>query len=133
MATDRLRDALAELVSVGDLPAAVRAEIGASWHRSVRSGLRPDQLKSVFDAEIDADALLVRAARPVLDELAEDLSGSRVGVVCRASGGHRSPSARRVDEPPVGDPQPAVHVDELDKRLVDLEEVDGEPPQVGQR
>jgi DNA-binding CsgD family transcriptional regulator len=81
MASHHLRNALALFVSEGDLAAPVRPEIGASWDRSVRSGLRPDQFEAKFDSNINSGGALVRAARPVLDEVAADLSGFSVGVV----------------------------------------------------
>jgi DNA-binding CsgD family transcriptional regulator len=76
-----LRGALAALLAGGDLPRPVRDEISASWQRSAASGLKPDQVEVPFDPDFDGDGLLVRAARPVLDQLAIELSGARVGVV----------------------------------------------------
>ena len=85
MATSRraseLRDALATLVSSGAVPGAVRPEIGASWHRSVEFGLRPETFTVPHDGDADGDGRLVRAARAVLDQLSEDLSTTRLGVV----------------------------------------------------
>lgn len=88
MASTHLRHALALFVSEGDLAAPVRPEIGASWDRSVRSGLRPNQFDAEFDSDINSGAALIRAAHPVLDEVAGDLSGSSVGVVLTDERGH---------------------------------------------
>jgi sigma-54 dependent transcriptional regulator, acetoin dehydrogenase operon transcriptional activator AcoR len=88
MASSHLRNALELFVSEGDLAAPVRSEIGASWDRSVRSGLRPDRFEARFDSNINAGGALVGAARPVLDEVAADLSGFNVGVVLTDERGH---------------------------------------------
>jgi DNA-binding CsgD family transcriptional regulator len=63
------------------LPGYVREHIGASWQRSLQSRLSPDRLDVPWDPDVDDDGLLVRAARPVLDQLASDLAGSRVAVL----------------------------------------------------
>ena len=76
-----LRDALATLLAGGDVASHVRHEIGASWRRSAASGLKPAHVEVPFDPDVDGDGLLVRAARPVLDQLALDLTGAPVGVV----------------------------------------------------
>jgi DNA-binding CsgD family transcriptional regulator len=59
---------------------APRQEIGASWHRSAQAGLTRERFEVPF-LDFDDDGPLVRAARPVLDELMEDLATSGVGVV----------------------------------------------------
>jgi transcriptional regulator of acetoin/glycerol metabolism len=84
----QMRNALALFVSEGDLVAPVRPEIGASWDRSLRSGLRPDQFDAKFDSNINSEGVLIRAARAVLDEVATDLSGFSVGVVLTDERGH---------------------------------------------
>jgi DNA-binding CsgD family transcriptional regulator len=88
MAADRLRDALSEFVDAGQVPASVRTEISESWRRSLQAGLRPEKFDVPFDSTVDSDALLVRAAVPVLDDLIGDLSGAIVGVVLTDEGGH---------------------------------------------
>ena len=88
MAADRLRDALSEFVDAGQVPASVRTEISESWRRSLQAGLRPEHFDVPFDSTVDSDALLVRAAVPVLDDLIGDLSGAIVGVVLTDEGGH---------------------------------------------
>ncbi|MDQ4067904.1 MAG: LuxR C-terminal-related transcriptional regulator, partial [Actinomycetota bacterium] len=92
-----LRGALARLVAGGDVPDHVRGHIGASWRRSVESGLIPQRVDVPFDPEVEANGLLVRAARPVLDQLAVDLSGARVAVLLADEGGQVVD--RRVSEP----------------------------------
>jgi transcriptional regulator of acetoin/glycerol metabolism len=79
--TADLRGALRTLVAGGELPGFVREHIGASWRRSLQSGLSPHRLDVPFDGDVDSDGLLVRAARPVLDQLAADLAGSSVAVL----------------------------------------------------
>jgi DNA-binding CsgD family transcriptional regulator len=64
-----------------DSEPAPRQEIGASWDRSVRAGLRPEHFEVPFLSDFDGDGPLVRAARPVLDDLTEDLATYGVGVV----------------------------------------------------
>jgi DNA-binding CsgD family transcriptional regulator len=76
-----LRGALAALLAGSDVPCQVRDEISASWRRSAESGLKPDQFEVPFDPDVDADGLLSRAARPVLQQLALDLSGAPVAVL----------------------------------------------------
>src|SRR5258707_231665 len=78
---DALRDALARGVVGGQVPGVVREEIAASWQRSSLTGLRPDRFEVPHDAEFDLDALLVGAARPVLDQLVEDLVPTRISVL----------------------------------------------------
>src|SRR4051794_33505450 len=88
VAADRLRDALSELVDDGQVPASVRTEISDSWRRSVQAGLRPERLDVPFDPTVDSDALLVRAAAPVLEDLTGDLAGAVVAVVLTDDRGH---------------------------------------------
>jgi DNA-binding CsgD family transcriptional regulator len=83
-----LRRGLARVVAGGEPPDSVRAPIGPSWRRAVASGLRPDQFAVPFDPDVDGDGPLVRAALPVLDQLAGDLAGAGVGVVLADARGH---------------------------------------------
>src|SRR4051794_32274922 len=76
-----LRGALDALVGGRDDAVGVRDAIGASWQRSATTGLRPDHFEVPFDPQMDSDGLLVRAARPVLDQLAVDLREAPVGVL----------------------------------------------------
>jgi DNA-binding CsgD family transcriptional regulator len=78
------RVALRDALSGGGVDAvrgAVREEIAASWQRSSSTGLRPDRLEVPHDPDLDRDALLVGAAGPVLDQLADDLVSTRISVV----------------------------------------------------
>ena len=59
---------------------APREEIGASWHRSARAGLSRGRFEVPF-LDFDDDGPLARTARPVLEELVEDLATTGVGVV----------------------------------------------------
>jgi DNA-binding CsgD family transcriptional regulator len=83
-----LRRGLARVVAGGEPPDGVRAPIGPSWRRSVAFGLRPDRFDVPLDPDVDGDGPLVRAARPVLDQLAGDLAGAGVGVVVADARGH---------------------------------------------
>jgi DNA-binding CsgD family transcriptional regulator len=47
----------------------------------VAAGLRPEHLHVPFDPDVESGGLLVRAARPVLDQLAADLAGAPVAVL----------------------------------------------------
>ena len=80
-AADRVRDALAELMNDAAASATVRSEIRDSWRRSFEAGLRPDRFDVPFEAVVEADVPLVRAAVPVLDSVVEDLAGLSVSVV----------------------------------------------------
>ncbi|MBV8949681.1 MAG: hypothetical protein JOZ99_02315 [Actinobacteria bacterium] len=59
----------------------MRSPIIDSWRRVKSSGLRPDRFDPPFAADLDAAERLVSVAQPVLDRLAEDLAGTRVGVI----------------------------------------------------
>ncbi len=81
MVADRIREALAGLMNDAPASASVRSEIRDSWYRSLQAGLRPERCDVPFDEAVDSDALLVRAALPVLDSLVEDLTGVSLSVV----------------------------------------------------
>ena len=98
---DALREALALLVAAGDGPHVVREEIVASWRRSSQTGLRPDRFEVPHDPDVDSDALLVGAAHPVLDQLADDLVPTRMSVLLTDDRAHVLD--RRV-------PDPSLHV-----------------------
>ncbi|MEU0510066.1 helix-turn-helix domain-containing protein [Amycolatopsis sp. NPDC006125] len=58
----------------GELPSAAEAEIRDSWRRSWRSGVRPDLPLERLDAvDVDQRSRLLRAALPVLDQVAAEL------------------------------------------------------------
>jgi DNA-binding CsgD family transcriptional regulator len=67
-------------MSTTHLDGTVRAEIAASWRRSVSHGLVPDRLTVPYQAEVDGGRL-ERAARPVADQLSQDLAGTGVSLV----------------------------------------------------
>jgi sigma-54 dependent transcriptional regulator, acetoin dehydrogenase operon transcriptional activator AcoR len=55
----------------------LRPEIAMSWYRSLMCGLRPDaSTEPLALSDIDHGSRLARAAKPVVDALAEDLRGS---------------------------------------------------------
>jgi DNA-binding CsgD family transcriptional regulator len=83
-----LRETLAAFLAGRDVGHGPRDEIGASWRRSAASGLRPDHVEVPFDPDVDSEGMLVRAARPVIDQLAVDLTGAPVGVVLTNERGH---------------------------------------------
>ena len=62
------------------LDGQVREEIAASWRRSVSHGIMPDRLSVPYQAEVDGGRL-ERAARPVADQLSQDLAGTGVSLV----------------------------------------------------
>ncbi len=77
-----LRGALASLMRGAGTPEGVRGAISESWLRSAAAGLDPLRLDVPYGSDTDDDGeRLQRAAKPVLDHLAEDLDGSRVGVL----------------------------------------------------
>lgn len=94
---DALRDALTVVVAAGNIPEGVREEIAVSWQRSSRTGLRPDRFEVPHDPDFDAGALLVGAARPVLDQLADDLVPTRISIVL--TDGRARVLDRRVADP----------------------------------
>jgi transcriptional regulator of acetoin/glycerol metabolism len=59
----------------------VRREIADSWQRSLRAGVDATRLEVPYTTEVDVDGRLASCARPVLDQLEQQLSGTAVGVV----------------------------------------------------
>jgi transcriptional regulator of acetoin/glycerol metabolism/DNA-binding CsgD family transcriptional regulator len=76
-----LRGALAALLHDGEAPTPVRDNIWTSWRRSAASGLSPERFAAPYADDSEQDSLLVRAARPVLDSLIDDLASTSVGLV----------------------------------------------------
>ena len=76
-----LRVALQEYLSGGNLEPEVRPEVASSWRRSLTSDLSPDRLDVPYVSGSEGDDRLVRAARPVLEQMAEDLSSVSMSVV----------------------------------------------------
>jgi transcriptional regulator of acetoin/glycerol metabolism len=60
---------------------SVRQDILTSWQRSVVAGLRPDHFAVPYQPDLDDDGPLCWAATPVLDQVAEELEGTRVGLL----------------------------------------------------
>jgi transcriptional regulator of acetoin/glycerol metabolism/DNA-binding CsgD family transcriptional regulator len=75
-----LRQARERFVSTTQLDGQVREEIAASWRRSVSHGIMPDRLTVPYQPQVDGGRL-ERAARPVADQLSEDLAGTGVSLV----------------------------------------------------
>ena len=51
----------------------VPAHVAASWRRSVASGVHPTSVISEYYPDLDFDSRLVRFARPVIEQLVEQL------------------------------------------------------------
>src|SRR5690625_2840688 len=58
-----------------------RPEIAKSWRRSRMCGLSSDSNDLPYNEEFDKDSRLLRAARPVVDHLADQLSESPVTIL----------------------------------------------------
>ena len=78
---EKLRSALDTMLHGGEPRAQVRDDIWTSWRRSASSGLSPDQFTVPHTGDGDRDGLLVRAARPVLSSLTDDLASTNVGLL----------------------------------------------------
>jgi transcriptional regulator of acetoin/glycerol metabolism/DNA-binding CsgD family transcriptional regulator len=78
---ERLRSALDTMLHGGEPRAQVRDDIWTSWRRSANFGLLPEQFTVPHTGDGDRDGLLVRAARPVLGSLTDDLAATSVGVL----------------------------------------------------
>jgi transcriptional regulator of acetoin/glycerol metabolism/DNA-binding CsgD family transcriptional regulator len=79
--SEALRAALDALLHDAEQPVAVPDTIWTSWRRSASSGLTPERLTVPQRADGNDDGLLVHAARPVFDALAEDLAAANVALV----------------------------------------------------
>jgi len=60
---------------------AIRPEILASWRRCQASGVQADRFDVPYQRDVETDCRLERAAKPVLDRVAEDLPATGVGLV----------------------------------------------------
>jgi transcriptional regulator of acetoin/glycerol metabolism/DNA-binding CsgD family transcriptional regulator len=78
---ERLRSALDTMLHGGAPRPEVRDDIWTSWRRSASSGLSPEHFTVPHTGDGDRDGLLVRAARPVLSSLTDDLASTNVGVL----------------------------------------------------
>ena len=68
-----LAESLSDLIESRGLRAPPREEISSSWLRSKKAGLDPQHLQIPYIGDIDPEALLLRASRPVVDQLLDDL------------------------------------------------------------
>jgi transcriptional regulator of acetoin/glycerol metabolism/DNA-binding CsgD family transcriptional regulator len=75
------RDALSELLNRTGPASPVRAEIAESWRRVASSGIQPDHFEPTYDPDLDEAGRLERAARPVLNQLGDDLAGTETSLV----------------------------------------------------
>jgi transcriptional regulator of acetoin/glycerol metabolism len=77
-----LTSARAELLDHPDvaLPGIPR-HVAASWRRSLARGVDPGTVANRFHPDLDVESRLVRCARPVIDQLAEQVAGIPVCVV----------------------------------------------------
>ena len=69
------------------LDGAVRDAISTSWRRSRSFKVQADRLELPFVREPNTDSPLMSAARPVLDQLAADLSSEPVGIILTSPDG----------------------------------------------
>ena len=63
------------------LNAPVRQDILTSWQRCVVAGLRPDRFEVPYQPDFDDDGPLRWAATPILDQVADELEGTGVGLL----------------------------------------------------
>src|SRR5580692_5554937 len=63
------------------LSVPVRQDILTSWQRCVVAGLRPDRFQVPYQADFDEDGPLRWAAAPILDQIADELQGTGVGLL----------------------------------------------------
>jgi sigma-54 dependent transcriptional regulator, acetoin dehydrogenase operon transcriptional activator AcoR len=76
-----MRSALETMMHGGEPRAEVRDDIWSAWRRSANSGLSPERFTVPHTGDGDRDGLLVRAARPVLSSLTDDLASMNVGIL----------------------------------------------------
>jgi Transcriptional activator of acetoin/glycerol metabolism len=77
-----LTSALARLLDRpdADLP-GIPGHVAASWRRSLARGVNPGVVANRHHPDLDVDSRLVRCARPVIEQLAEQTAGAPVCVV----------------------------------------------------
>ncbi|MFE9844785.1 SpoIIE family protein phosphatase [Streptomyces goshikiensis] len=88
------------------LTGGVRSPIMNSWLRCQSLGLSPDQTELPYRDDFDPDSRLVRAAAPVLDQLASRFSGSPMNVALTDAGG--TVLERRFGEPDLARTLPPI-------------------------
>ncbi|HZZ49557.1 MAG TPA: helix-turn-helix domain-containing protein [Pseudonocardia sp.] len=86
---------------MGGHATANRSLIEQSWHRSRLGGVDPGaSIAALPRVEVDRESRLIRAASPILDELATELAGERFGLLLTDD--RTRIVARRVGTPSVG-------------------------------
>lgn len=77
-----LTSALARLMDRpdADLP-GIPGHVAASWRRSLARGVDPGAVANLHHPDLDLDSRLVRCARPVIEQLTEQVAGIPVCVV----------------------------------------------------
>ncbi|MBW0117615.1 sigma-54-dependent Fis family transcriptional regulator [Pseudonocardia abyssalis] len=63
-----------------DLP-GIPGHVVASWRRSLAHGVDPTTVSNLHHPDLDLDSRLARCARPVIEQLAEQIAGAPVCVV----------------------------------------------------
>lgn len=77
-----LAAARAELLDRPDVDLrGIPTHVAASWRRSLACGVDPDVVVNRHHPDVDVESRLVRCARPVLEQLAEQVAGVPVCVV----------------------------------------------------
>jgi transcriptional regulator of acetoin/glycerol metabolism len=90
-----------EGAAMGGHATANRSLIEQSWHRSRLGGVDPSaSIAALPQVEVDRESRLIRAASPILDELAMELAGERFGLLLTDE--RTRIVARRVGTPGVG-------------------------------
>jgi sigma-54 dependent transcriptional regulator, acetoin dehydrogenase operon transcriptional activator AcoR len=72
---------LSNLLQSRGLRIPMRDDISMSWRRSEQAGLDPQHLHIPHIGDVDPEAVLLRAARPVVDQLLNDLGTVQMSVV----------------------------------------------------
>ena len=76
-----------EVATADDLVGGVRESISRSWRRSRSFNVHVDRLELPFVREPNLESPLMSAARPILDQLADDLSAEPVSIILTSPDG----------------------------------------------
>jgi DNA-binding CsgD family transcriptional regulator len=76
-----LHRARVQFMSESTITGSVRAEIAASWRRSVGHGLRPDRFVAPYDGDVDFSGRFADAAKPIAERLSDDLADTGVTLL----------------------------------------------------
>jgi transcriptional regulator of acetoin/glycerol metabolism/DNA-binding CsgD family transcriptional regulator len=71
--------AVCDLDDRGVWPA--RDAMAESWRRVRSFGLRPDRFDPPYEPDVDSESRVARVAQPVIDRLADDLTGTGVSLI----------------------------------------------------